>query len=188
MVNYWKSKLLPKIKKVFENPKKAAGLEACKTFDESKEQYSKECEEKKSDLEPKVTEIYQASSTEIKALIKEPTDSGVKKHSAAVQKFLDELAKIEFPGSKTVSEAATKVGPAYVSGPVLFVFEKVSTFVVTTEEEKKEEAAPPPAEAQPETSGAEVKEKEIAVEAAAEEKAEEPPKAEEPAAAEPPKP
>lgn len=153
----------------------------------------------------------------------------MKKHSAAVQKFLDELAKIgtftsylptststliniisyiyiadhvglmlvligpEFPGSKAVSEAATKVGPAYVSGPVLFVFEKVSTFVVTTEEE---EAAPPAPEAEPETSCAEVKEKEIAVEAAAptpaEEKAEEPPKAEDAppaaAAAEPPKP
>lgn len=36
MVNYWKSKVLPKIKKVFENPKKAAALEACKAFDESK--------------------------------------------------------------------------------------------------------------------------------------------------------
>ena len=98
MVNYWKSKVLPKIKKVFENPKKAAALEASKAFDESKvhfiityldmiyplishtyiyiyaclteqEQYSKECEDKKTDLEPKVTEIYQASSTEIKVFI-----------------------------------------------------------------------------------------------------------------------
>ncbi|KAL1562517.1 Plasma membrane-associated cation-binding protein 1 [Salvia divinorum] len=184
MVNYWKSKVLPKIKKVFENPKKAAALEACKAFDESKEQYSKECEEKKTDLEPKVTEIYQASSTEIKALIKEPTDAAVKKHSAAVQKFLDELAKIDFPGSKSVSEAATKVGPAYVSGPVLFVFEKVSTFIPAPveEEKKEEEAAPPPAEA--ESCAEEVKEKEIAVEAAVEEKVEDAP----PAAADPPKP
>lgn len=100
----------------------------------------------------------------------------------------------EFPGSKSASEAASKVGPAYVSGPILFVFEKVSTFVVTEEEEKKEEAAPP-AEAEPETSTAEVKDKEIAVEEApappAEEKpAEEPAKTEDPAppaAAEPPK-
>lgn len=174
MVNYWKSKVLPKIKKVFENPKKAAALEACKAFDESKEQYSNEFEEKKSDLEPKVTEIYEASSTEIKALIKDPKDSALKKHSAAVQKFLDELAKIEFPGSKPVSEAASKVGPGYLSGPVFFVFEKVSTFVVT--EEKTEAEAAPPAEAEAaaekttdeaaEASGAEVKEKEIAVEAA----------------------
>lgn len=198
MVNYWKSKVLPKIKKVFENPKKIAALEACKAFDESKEEYSKECEEKKSDLEPKVTEVYGASSAEIKALIKKPTDSAVKKHSAAVQKFLDELAKIEFPGSKSASEAASKVGPAYVSGPILFVFEKVSTFVVVEEDEKKEEAAPPPAEAEPETSTAEVKDKEIAVEAppppveekAAEEAAAKPAKTEDapPAAAEPPKP
>lgn len=36
MTNYWKSKVLPKIKKVFENPKKAAAAEACKNFDESK--------------------------------------------------------------------------------------------------------------------------------------------------------
>lgn len=49
----------------------------------------------------------------------------------------------EFPGSKPVSEVSTKYGPALVSGPVLFVFEKVSTFIIT--EEKDVEA--PPAEA-----------------------------------------
>ena len=113
------------------------------------------------------------------------------------QKFLDELAKIEFPGSKPVSEAATKVGAGYLSGPVFFVFEKVSTFVVTEEEEKKEEAAPaeekseePKEKTEAETSGpAEVKE-EVAAEAPpAEEKCEEP-KVEvaPPAAAEAPKP
>lgn len=32
----------------------------------------------------------------------------------------------EFPGSKPVSEAAAKYGPAYVSGPITFMFEKVS--------------------------------------------------------------
>lgn len=32
----------------------------------------------------------------------------------------------EFPGSKPVSEAATKYGPAYVSGPVTFILDKVS--------------------------------------------------------------
>lgn len=37
MVNYWKSKVLPTIKKVFDrNGKKAAAAEACKSFDESK--------------------------------------------------------------------------------------------------------------------------------------------------------
>lgn len=37
-MNYWKAKVLPKIKKVFEKngTKKAAAAEACKAFDESK--------------------------------------------------------------------------------------------------------------------------------------------------------
>ncbi|PIN04723.1 hypothetical protein CDL12_22742 [Handroanthus impetiginosus] len=167
MANYWKSKVLPKIKKVFENPKKAAAAEACKAFDEAKEQYSKEFEDKRTELQPKVIDVYEASSTEIKTLVKEPKDSTLKKHSAAVQKFLDELAKIEFPGSKPVREAALKIGPAYLPGPMFFLLEEVSTFIVT--EEKKEEAAAPPAEDAPEkneeeTSGQEVKEKEIVVE------------------------
>ncbi|KAL8511965.1 hypothetical protein ACS0TY_018430 [Phlomoides rotata] len=193
MVNYWKSKLLPKIKKVFENPKKTAAAEACKSFDESKEQYSTEFEDKKAELQPKVTEIYEACSTEIKALIKEPKDAGLKKHSAAVQSFLDELAKIDFPGSKPVCEAASKIGPGYLPGPVFFLFEKISTFVVT---EEKEEAAPP-VEAPPPAEGApEVKEKEAAIEPKEETPAacaEEPATATKvedatPAAAEPPKP
>lgn len=41
----------------------------------------------------------------------------------------------EFPGSKQVHEASTKFGPTLVSGPVFFVFEKVSTFIVTEEKE-----------------------------------------------------
>ncbi|KAK3010292.1 hypothetical protein RJ639_010797 [Escallonia herrerae] len=199
-MGYWKSKVLPKIKKIFEKTngvKKAAATEACKSFDESKEEYTKVFEEKKGELQPKVIEIYEASSTEIKSLVKEPKEAGLKKHSAGVEKLLDELAKIEFPGSKPVHEASTKYGPALVSGPVFFVFEKVSTFIV---EEKKEEVVTE------EASGS--KEKEIVVEeeekkeevvAAAEVVAEpepekaaepEPAKVEEapPAAAEPPKP
>ncbi|GFP84176.1 plasma membrane-associated cation-binding protein 1 [Phtheirospermum japonicum] len=152
MVNYWKSKVLPKIKKVFENPRKAGAAEACKVFDEAKEQYSKDFEDKKTELQPKVIEIYESCSTEIKSLVKEPKDSSLKKHSAAVQKFLDELAKIEFPGSKHVSEAATKFGPGYVPGPVLFVFEKVSTFVAepaaAATTDKVAEAAEPPKKAE----------------------------------------
>lgn len=38
-MGYWKSKVLPKIKKVFEkngSAKKAGAAEACKAFDESK--------------------------------------------------------------------------------------------------------------------------------------------------------
>ncbi|KAK4364200.1 hypothetical protein RND71_015558 [Anisodus tanguticus] len=139
-MGYWQVKVLPKIKQIFEkNPKKAAAAEACKTFDEAKEQYSKEFEEKKTELQPKVVEIYEAAPVEIKTLVKKPKGAGVKKHSAEVQKFLDELVKIEFPGSKAVSEASSSFGPSYVSGPILFVFEKVSTFIVVTEDKKKEE-------------------------------------------------
>ncbi|KAG8365709.1 hypothetical protein BUALT_Bualt18G0134800 [Buddleja alternifolia] len=161
MVNYWKSKVLPKIKKVFENPKKSAAAEACKVFDEAKEQYSKELEDKKTELQPKVIEIYEGCSTEIKALVKEPNDSALKKHSTAVQKFIDELSKIEFPGSKSVSEAASKIGPGYLAGPVFFVFEKVSTFIVTEGKNEEVEAVPEKTEEVTTTSGLDVKEKEI---------------------------
>ncbi|URD87995.1 DREPP plasma membrane polypeptide [Musa troglodytarum] len=169
MVNYWKTKVLPKIKKVFDrNGKKAAAAEACKSFDESKEEITKELEEKKADLQPKVVEIYEASAVEIKTLVKQPTESGVKKKSAVVIKFIEELVKIEFPGSKPVSEAASKHGPALVSGPVIFIFEKVSTLL--------------PAEAEPEPEPAaavETTSKEITPEGVEETKKEEAEKAEE---------
>ncbi|CAN4125235.1 unnamed protein product [Withania somnifera] len=169
-MGYWKAKVLPKIKQIFDKngPKKAAAAEACKTFDEAKEQYSKEFEEKKTELEPKVVEIYEATAVEIKTLVKEPKVAGLKKHSDGVQKFLDELVKIEFPGSKAVSEASSSFGPSYVSGPVLFVFEKVSTFIVTEDKKEEEPAAADVAPANVEdtaTSVEEVKEKEIIVEA-----------------------
>lgn len=209
-MDYWKTKVLPKIKKVLDKtgPKKAAAAEACKIFDDSKEEYGKEFEDKKNELQPKVVEIYEASSAEIKALIKEPKASGLKKYSSAVQKFLDELNKIEFPGSKSVCEATSKFGPALVSGPVFFVFEKVSTFIVT-----EEKAVEPPPEASSAAASKEAtsakdkeiveKKEEVVAEAEAEiEKSTEPataeaapasteaPKVEEPvvAAAEPPKP
>lgn len=188
-MGYWKSKVLPKIKKVFDknSTKKGAAAEACKSFDDSKEEINKEFEEKKAELQPKVIEIYEASSAEIKTLVKERNDAGLKKDSADVQKFLDELVKIEFPGSKAVSEASTKYGPALVSSPVFFVFEKVSTFIVP--EEKEVEAPPPPPPATEEETSGKEKEKDITEEKAVEEKAEtappEPPKVEE---AEPPKP
>ncbi|KAI5332420.1 hypothetical protein L3X38_022549 [Prunus dulcis] len=169
-MGYWQTKVLPKIKKVFENKnsgKKAAAAEACKSFDESKEDYSKQFEEKKDELQAKVVEIYEGSSAEIKTLVKERKEAGLKKYSAAVHKFLEQLEKIDFPGSKPVSEASSKYGPAYVSGPVFFVFEKVSTFIVV--EEKVEPPPPPPAtettatKTEEETSAA-VKEREIVVE------------------------
>ncbi|KAJ8756356.1 hypothetical protein K2173_025168 [Erythroxylum novogranatense] len=161
IMGYWKSKVLPKIKKVFEkdSAKKAAAAEACKSFDSSKEEISKEFEDKKTELQPKVVEIYEALSTEVKSLVKEPKEAGLKKQSVPVQKFLEELVKIEFPGSKAVSEACSKSGVAYVSGPVFFIFEKVSTFVVVEEKAVEAEATPATVE---EASG--VKEKEIAVE------------------------
>ncbi|KAG6783013.1 plasma membrane-associated cation-binding protein 1-like [Populus alba x Populus x berolinensis] len=199
-MGYWKSKVLPKIKKVFEkdSAKKAAAAEACKSFDESKEEISKEFEEKKTELEPKVIEIYEASSAEIKTLVKDPKEAGLKKQSTSAQKFLDELVKIEFPGSKLVSEASSKYGPAYVPGPIFFVFEKVSTFILV--EEKAVEAPAPATETKTEEATTST-EKEIVVEeekkeevviAEASEKTEPPPAvAETPAKveeAEPPKP
>ncbi|URE17009.1 DREPP plasma membrane polypeptide [Musa troglodytarum] len=152
MANIWKSKVLPKIKKVFgsSGSKKAAVAEAIKSFDETKEEISKELEEKKTELQPKVVEIYEASPAEIKTLVKKPTESGLKKNSAAVKKFLEELVKIEFPGSKPVSEVATKYGPAYVSGPVTFILDKVSGLLPA-----EEAAATPEATAEAESSSKE---------------------------------
>ncbi|XP_061356557.1 plasma membrane-associated cation-binding protein 1 [Gastrolobium bilobum] len=167
-MGYWKSKVLPKIKKVFEKnstKKSAAAAEISKSFDESKEEYNKAFEEKKTELQTKVLEIYEASSTEVKGLVKEPNEAGLKKNSTAVHKFLEELVKIDFPGSKAASEASSKFGPALVSGPVFFVFEKLSTLIVVEEKEEVKVEAPPTAtktEEEDETST--VKEREIVVE------------------------
>ncbi|KAI3781481.1 hypothetical protein L2E82_11496 [Cichorium intybus] len=194
-MGYWKSTVVPKFKKLFEknNVKKAAAAEACKTFDDAKEDYSKEFEEKKSELQAKVIELYEAAADEIKAVVKEKKEGALKKVSTGVEKFLEELSKIEFPGSKPAYEACCKYGATYVEGPIFFVFEKVSTFIVV--EEKKEEETPAP-EAPAPVEESSSKEKEIVVE---EEKKEEvvaevektpeptPVKAEEVAPAEPPK-
>ncbi|KAI7750691.1 hypothetical protein M8C21_033662 [Ambrosia artemisiifolia] len=139
-MGYWKSTVVPKFKKIFEknNTKKTAAAEACKSFDEAKEGYTKEFDEKKSELQTKVIEIYEASATEIKELVKEPKDASLKKNATGVTKFLEELSKIEFPGSKPVHEACSKFGPTLVQGPIFFVFEKVSTFIVVEEKETKD--------------------------------------------------
>ncbi|XP_076955283.1 plasma membrane-associated cation-binding protein 1-like [Bidens hawaiensis] len=165
-MGYWKSIVVPKFKKLFEknNVKKAAAAEACKIFDDAKDDYNKEFEEKKADLQAKVIEIYEASTTEIKAVVKERKDGALKKVSTGVEKFLEELSKIEFPGSKPVHEACSKFGPTYIEGPIFFIFEKVSTFIVV--EEKKEEE-PPVTEPEAATDPVEetiAKEKEIVVE------------------------
>ncbi|WVZ21311.1 hypothetical protein V8G54_008633 [Vigna mungo] len=166
-MGYWKSKVLPKIKKVFEkNPSKkaAAAAEATKSFDDSKEEYNKVFEEKKTELQTKVVEIYEASPTEIKSLVKERNEGGLKKNTTQVHKFLEELVKIgadkisDFPGSKAASEASSKFGPTLASSSVFFVFEKVSTFVVTEEKEEKGETKTE------ETSSTVVQEREIVVE------------------------
>ncbi|RZS27948.1 hypothetical protein BHM03_00061484, partial [Ensete ventricosum] len=208
MVNYWKTKVLPKIKKVFDrNGKKAAAAEACKSFDESKVgafgfsffylfflviyTFSSGCHRRRSprswrrrrqSSSPKSLRSMKPllwrsrsifpSSTEKKI----PTELGLKKKSAVVIKFIEELVKIEFPGAKPVSEAASKHGPALVSGPVIFIFEKVSTLLPA---EPEPEPEPEPAAAIETTS------KEITPEAAVESKKEEAEKAEEEAPAPP---
>ncbi|KAI3847348.1 hypothetical protein MKX03_023486 [Papaver bracteatum] len=143
MAGYWQTRVLPRLKKVFDKDgKKAAAADACKSFADSKEVINKEFEEKKPALETKVLAVYEASSTEIKTLVKERKTSGVKKHSADVQKFLDELSGIDFPGAKQVCEASKTLSPALVSKPILFLFEKVSTFVVIPEVEVKDKELP----------------------------------------------
>ncbi|XP_074591770.1 plasma membrane-associated cation-binding protein 1-like [Curcuma longa] len=135
MGSIWKSKVLPRFASVFgSSKKKTAAAEAVKSFDESKEEYGREFEEKKTELQPKVAEIYEASPAPIKALVKKPTESGLKKNSSGVKKFLEELVKIEFPGSKPVSEAAVKFGSAYIAGPITFIFEEVSSLLPAEEE------------------------------------------------------
>ncbi|XWS67353.1 hypothetical protein CRYUN_Cryun04dG0000500 [Craigia yunnanensis] len=159
-MGYWKSKVLPKIKKVFEkNGTKKAADEACKSFDDSKEEISKELKDKKTELQPKIVEIYQDSPAEIKTIVKEPKEAGLKKHSATVHNFLEELAKIDFPGSKAVFEASSKYGVGLIPGPVLFMFEKVQTLINVVEEKAAEAAA---ARADKEDTSS--KEKEIVVE------------------------
>ncbi|XP_042474283.1 plasma membrane-associated cation-binding protein 1-like [Zingiber officinale] len=134
MGSIWKSKVLPRFANVFGNSKKkTAAAEAVKSFDDSKEEFAKEFEEKKTELQPKVIEIYEASPPPIKALVKKPTESDLKKNSSGVKKFLDELVKIEFPGSKPVSEAAVKFGPSYVAGPITFIFQEVSSLLPVEE-------------------------------------------------------
>lgn len=70
---------------------------------------------------------------------------------------------VEFPGSKPAYEASTKFGPTYVSGPIFFVFEKVSTFIVVEEPREVEVPAPETVATTEETNVTEVA-KEIVVE------------------------
>jgi len=179
-MDIWKSKVLPKIKLVFAKSagkKAAAAAELVKSFDESKEGINGQFEEKKADLQPKVVEIYESVPAPLKVLIKERSKvSGIKKNSAAITKFFEELAKIEFPGAKQVSEGISKVGPALLSGPIFATFEKVSSLLPAAAEEAPKEA-PVAAEEAAEKNAAAAAVEEKKEEAPAGEKKEEAPAA-----------
>ncbi|KAG2301865.1 hypothetical protein Bca52824_030516 [Brassica carinata] len=138
-MGYWKSRVVPTIKKLFERSptkKAVAVVEASKslTFDDSKEAINKEIEEKRTELEAKVVEIYEATSAEFKALVREPTEDGLTKHSAEVHKFLEALVEIGFPGSKAACDTSSTS-----SGPVIFIFEKVCLFLPAAEKSREVE-------------------------------------------------
>ncbi|KQJ94436.1 plasma membrane-associated cation-binding protein 1 [Brachypodium distachyon] len=167
-MDYWKSKVLPKMKTVFAKnagKKAAATAELVKSFDESKEGINGEFEKKKVDLQPKVVEIYEGAAAAVKVLIKQRKVSGIKKNSAAVTKFMEDLANIDFPGAKQVSEGIAKVGPALLSGPLFATFDKVSTLLPATDEAPKE--APADAEEKKEEAASEEKTEEAQPPAAA---------------------
>jgi hypothetical protein len=156
MTSVWKTKVLPGLSKIFDKDgKKAAAAEFLKSF--NKEDLSKEIEDKKTELEPKVAELVEASPPEIKAVIKDKKPAKIKKNSVAVTKFLDELAKIDFPGAKLVSDAVAKSGTGPLAPAIAFIFEKVEPFVPAPKEEPK---------AEPEAAAAAVEEttREVAVE------------------------
>ncbi|KAL5220126.1 hypothetical protein ABZP36_024839 [Zizania latifolia] len=164
MVSVWKTKVLPGLTKLFDKDgKKAAAAEFLKSF--NKEEIGKEIDDKKAELEPKVVEVVESSPDGIKALLKDKKPaSKIKKNAPAVTKFLEELAKIEFPGAKAVSDAVAKSGTTPLSGAIVFLLGKVAPFV--PKEEPK--AEPEPAAAAPE---AETTSREVAVEEKKEEAA-----------------
>jgi len=145
MTSVWKTKVLPGLNKIFDKDgKKAAAVEFLKTF--NKDDISKEVEDKKTELEPKVAEVVEASPPEIKAVIKDKKPAKIKKNSVAVTKFLDDLAKIDFPGAKLVSDAVAKSGTTPLSPAIVFILDKVAPFVPEPKEEPK--AKPEPAAAE----------------------------------------
>ncbi|OAY80567.1 Salt stress root protein RS1 [Ananas comosus] len=148
-MGYWQTKVLPQLRKVFDKSgKKAAASEFVKSFD--KEEVNKELEEKKSELGPKVLEIYEAAPAEIKA----------------------------------VSEVVEKSGPGLVAGPIVFLLEKVGTFVPDEAPREAPAAEPEVAEASAAAvAESTTEEKKEEIEKAAEEEAT--PAAAEPAPAEP---
>lgn len=49
------------------------------------------------------------------------------------ESYICKITLAEFPGSKPVSDAVSKFGPGYVSAPILFLLEKVTTFLPAEE-------------------------------------------------------
>ncbi|KAI5083330.1 hypothetical protein GOP47_0003073 [Adiantum capillus-veneris] len=137
-MSYWKTKVVPKFKKFFDKGKKKAASDACKSFDSSKESLDKEIEEKRSDLHPKVIEVYRSSTIITKKLLKEPNEPAVKENPDAIQSVLADLAKAGFPQAQFLCDAGGKCGPALLPGPIVYLFQKTSTFLV-------EEPLPEPA-------------------------------------------
>lgn len=160
MTSAWKTKVLTGLNKLFDKDgKKAAAAEFLKSF--NKEEIGKEIDDKKTELEPKVVEVVESSPPEIKALLKDKkTASKIKKNGPAVTKFLEELAKIDFPGAKPVSDAVAKSGTTPLSPAIVFILDKVAPFV--PKEEPKAEPEP-----EPEAPAAETTSREVAVEEAA---------------------
>ncbi|MCO5603953.1 hypothetical protein L7F22_058110 [Adiantum nelumboides] len=174
-MSYWKSKVLPKLKKLLHKSPKAQAAEACRSFNKSKDTITKEIEENKEVLQPKVVAIYQSSSNEAKGLLKEPTDSGVLGFLEVVQNLLIELSDAGCPGAQSLSDAATKHGPSAMCKPIVFLLSKLTVFVA-------DEKAPEPPKGEKRAVDLSTKADEVAasVEALAP-KSEEPSKAEEPA-------
>ncbi|TVU32489.1 hypothetical protein EJB05_24220 [Eragrostis curvula] len=176
-MDYWKSKVLPKMRLIFVKAggkKAAAAAELVKSFDESKGEINSEFEEKKADLQPKVVEIYESVTAPVKVLIKERKKvSAIKKNSAAITKLFEDLANIEFPGAKQVSEGISKVGPALLSGPIFVTFEKIAKLLPVVAEETPKEAPAAAEEKKDEAAAAEEKKEEAAVEEKKEEAVEE---------------
>jgi hypothetical protein len=68
-------------------------------------------------------------------LIKEKNASWIKNNAAGVTKFIEDLAKIDFPRVKEVSEGiAHQVGPALLSNPLFATIDKVALLLPGTEE------------------------------------------------------
>ncbi|KAJ7539949.1 hypothetical protein O6H91_11G116600 [Diphasiastrum complanatum] len=185
-MSYLKAKFLPRIKKFFEKSKKKGSSEAIKEFDSSKESISKELEERKGEIQPKVVEIYKSSGDKTKILLKDPSPSAIDADPALVQGLLKELATAGFPGATTLSDSVAKFGTAALAGPITFLLSKASVFVqdepspiiakaidppISAAETKSEEA-PPAAEAVVEDTAA-AGETSVATETVSEESAKE---------------